>query len=706
MEDLKLGPNGGLVYCMEYLEANIDWLLDRLETVKEKYLLFDLPGQVELFTNNDSLKNIVHRLEKEGYRLCVINLCDSHYCVDPSKFISMLMVSLKTMLQLASPQLNVLSKIDLVESYGSLDFNLDYYTQVQDLSYLLDRLDQDPFSKKYRRLSAAICELVQDFGLVGYLTLCIENKESVLQVLKAADVAIGYVDAQVDKDNSTIMSSVSGWETWDRMARDMADHYLAKEGDGAADGYPDLSRSKFTMTPLYTATSTGGRSGQVKTSDKVINVGLAMPKGLGGPETAGKTNPEQLFAAGYSACFMGAIGAVARGKKTTIDPSSTCQALVSIGKTEDGNGLELSTELVVTLPGLAKDKAKEIVAAAHEVCPYSKVSRRALLITEKPLLGRPGNNLKMGIVGLPNVGKSSFFNSLTNSSVPSENFPFCTIDPSESRVLVPDTRFDWLVDFYKPKSVIPASLTVIDIAGLVKGAAEGQGLGNAFLSHIKAVDGIFHLCRAFDDADIVHVEGDIDPLRDLKIIHEELRLKDQELIDKMVNNNRRDVERLGKGGDASAKEKKEQFETLLKIQKWVCDEKRDVRDGEWTGKEIEYINTLLLITAKPVVYLVNLSEKDFARKKNKWLLKIKAWIDETHPGDIMIPFSGIMEEQLSQLQTTEEKLEYLNELKTKHAVPAPVTSVLPKIVVSGYNALALQYCKFPRLTPSFHRRSR
>jgi obg-like ATPase 1 len=153
---------------------------------------------------------------------------------------------------------------------------------------------------------------------------------------------------------------------------------------------------------------------------------------------------------------------------------------------------------------------------------------------EKPLLGRPSNHLKMGIVGLPNVGKSSFFNALTNSSVPSENFPFCTIDPSEARVVVPDPRFDWLCEHYKPASKIPASLTVIDIAGLVKGAAEGEGLGNAFLSHIKAVDGIFHLCRAFDDADIVHVEGDVDPVRDMEIIHNELRLKDIEFMTKQV----------------------------------------------------------------------------------------------------------------------------------------------------------------------------
>ncbi|RKO89194.1 P-loop containing nucleoside triphosphate hydrolase protein, partial [Blyttiomyces helicus] len=228
------------------------------------------------------------------------------------------------------------------------------------------------------------------------------------------------------------------------------------------------------------------------------------------------------------------------------------------------------------------------------------------VVVEKPLLGRPGNNLKMGIVGLPNVGKSSFFNALTNSAVPAENFPFCTIDPSESRVAVPDPRFDWLCDFYKPASKIPAFLSVTDIAGLVKGAAEGEGLGNAFLSHIKAVDGIFHLCRAFDDADVIHVEGDLDPVRDLQIIHEELRVKDEEFLAKQSATRNKDAARLGKGGNAADKAKKEEesFESLGGVYKWVSEDKKDVRQGIWSLKEIEIINELHLLTAKPVVYLV------------------------------------------------------------------------------------------------------
>ncbi|KAI9284732.1 GTP-binding protein YchF [Umbelopsis sp. AD052] len=301
---------------------------------------------------------------------------------------------------------------------------------------------------------------------------------------------------------------------------------------------------------------------------------------------------------------------------------------------------------------------------------------------EKILLGRPSNNLKIGVVGLPNVGKSTFFNAITNSAAAAENYPFCTIDPEESRVAVPDARFDWLCKHYKPAKEIPAYLTVIDIAGLVKGAASGAGLGNAFLSHVKAVDAIYHVIRAFDEPDVIHVEGELDPLRDVEIIREELRLKDEEFLQKQVAERERDVKRLGNGGNAADKAKKEEYEIINKVYKWVAEDKKDVRHGVWSNKEVDVINTMHLITAKPVIYLANLSEKDYRRKKNKWLPKIKAWIDENTPGDLMIPFSVAFEYALS-LQSPEEKEETLKE--------AGVPSMLPKIIVAGYSALQLVY---------------
>ncbi len=155
------------------------------------------------------------------------------------------------------------------------------------------------------------------------------------------------------------------------------------------------------------------------------------------------------------------------------------------------------------------------------------------VVERKPIIGRMGTNLRMGIVGLPNVGKSTFFNVLTRLQAAAENFPFCTIDPNEGRVPVPDERFEHLCEMYKPASKVPAFLNVTDIAGLVKGAAEGAGLGNAFLSHISACDGIFHMVRVFDDEDITHVEGTVDPLRDIEIINNELRYKDLEKAQKV-----------------------------------------------------------------------------------------------------------------------------------------------------------------------------
>jgi len=288
------------------------------------------------------------------------------------------------------------------------------------------------------------------------------------------------------------------------------------------------------------------------------------------------------------------------------------------------------------------------------------------------LLGRPGNHLKIGIVGLPNVGKSTLFSILTKMNVPAENFPFCTIDPNESRVAVPDDRFEWLCDHWQPASKVPAYLEVIDIAGLVRGAAEGQGLGNAFLSHIKAVDGIYHVIRIFEDVEITHVEGALDPIRDLEIISNELLLKDQEYIEKAVSN----MEKIATRVD---KTKKAELEILKKVQDWVLNQKKQVRHGDWKPSEVEVINTLLLLTAKPVIYLVNMSETDFIKKKNKWLAKIKQWVDD-NGGEPIIPFCAKIEGQFAEM-TPEQATEFAKE--------KGVTASLPKIVRTGYHHLEL-----------------
>lgn len=293
-----------------------------------------------------------------------------------------------------------------------------------------------------------------------------------------------------------------------------------------------------------------------------------------------------------------------------------------------------------------------------------------------PLIGRMGTNLKIGIVGLPNVGKSTFFNVLTKSAATAENFPFCTIDPNESRVPVPDARFEHLCEHYKPASKVPAYLNVVDIAGLVKGAHEGKGLGNAFLSNISACDGIFHVVRAFDDEEIIHVEGDVDPSRDLDIIHDELIFKDMEYLNKHLGGLERVVAR---GGD---KTKKPEYDCLCKVRD-LLENKKWVRMSTWDAKEIEILNHHLFLTSKPVIYLVNLSEKDYIRKKNKWLVKIKEWIDKNDPGAMVILLSCAVELKLLDLGDEEEQKKYLEENK--------MTSALEKIIVNGYKALNLQY---------------
>ncbi|ANB11723.1 Ola1p [Sugiyamaella lignohabitans] len=271
------------------------------------------------------------------------------------------------------------------------------------------------------------------------------------------------------------------------------------------------------------------------------------------------------------------------------------------------------------------------------------------------------------------VGKSTFFQSVTRCPLGNPaNYPFATIEPEEARVIVPSPRFDALCQKYKPASEVPAHITVFDIAGLTKGASKGEGLGNAFLSNIRAVDAIYQVVRCFDDAEIIHIEGDVNPTRDLQIILDELRLKDIEFAQR----HRETVEKVTKRGGQSleVKAKKMELETVDKIIKYLEDGKR-IANGTWTTKEVEIINSMLLLTAKPAIYLVNLSERDYIRKKNKFLPAIKEWIDNNSPGDIIIPISVSLEERLSQMETDEEREEELKNLGTQSALPKIVTTM-------------------------------
>ncbi|XP_047128366.1 GPN-loop GTPase 2 isoform X1 [Hydra vulgaris] len=209
MDLLKLGPNGGLVYCMEFLEKNFDVIEKKLKEFQGCYIIFDCPGQVELFTHQNSIKNIFQRLQKLDFRLAAVHLVDSHYCNDSAKFISVLMTSLSTMLQIELPHINVLSKIDLVEKYGKLAFSMDYFTDVMDLNYLLDIENDDVFVKKFRKLNEAMISIIQDYSLVSFSVLNVQSKESMLNLMKIIDKANGYFYGGLSEESDDVMKMMS-----------------------------------------------------------------------------------------------------------------------------------------------------------------------------------------------------------------------------------------------------------------------------------------------------------------------------------------------------------------------------------------------------------------------------------------------------------------------------------------------------------------
>ncbi|XP_043496997.1 GPN-loop GTPase 2 [Polistes fuscatus] len=194
MLECDLGPNGALIYCMEFLEANIKWLITKVLNLKDYYLIFDCPGQVELYTHHKSVSSIVEKLTQNLVRLCSVHLIDSHHCSDPGKYLSSLILCTTTMLQIGLPHVNIMTKFDEMKKFkDQLDFNIDFYTEVLDLNYLLEKLDEDPFTTKYKKLNAALISLVEDYSLVSFIPLDVTNQALLLKVKNAIDKANGYI---------------------------------------------------------------------------------------------------------------------------------------------------------------------------------------------------------------------------------------------------------------------------------------------------------------------------------------------------------------------------------------------------------------------------------------------------------------------------------------------------------------------------------
>lgn len=281
--------------------------------------------------------------------------------------------------------------------------------------------------------------------------------------------------------------------------------------------------------------------------------------------------------------------------------------------------------------------------------------------------------MKLGIVGLPNVGKSTLFNAITKAGAESANYPFCTIEPNVGVVAVPDKRLDILTDIYKPDKTTPAIIEFVDIAGLVKGASKGEGLGNKFLSHIREVDSIVHVVRCFDDKNITHVDGSVDPLRDVETINFELIFADIETVDKRIER----TKKLMKGGDKKFASELELFEKI----KEALEKGKQASSVDFSSEELEIMKEVSLLTMKPVIFAANVSEADLSSgyEKNEYYLKLAKYASEQNCE--VMPISAQIEEEIAQLDD-EEKLAFLDDLGIKE-------SGLDRLVRASYTLLGL-----------------
>ncbi len=260
--------------------------------------------------------------------------------------------------------------------------------------------------------------------------------------------------------------------------------------------------------------------------------------------------------------------------------------------------------------------------------------------------------MKLGIVGLPNVGKSTLFNAITNAGAQAANYAFCTIEPNVGVVAVPDARLDRLAEMYHPQKVTPATVEFVDIAGLVRGASKGEGLGNKFLSHIREVDAIVHVVRCFDDDDIVHVEGSIDPRRDIETINLELILSDLELLDRRIDRDKKAMK-----GDKSLQGELAFFERLRgELANGVS-----ARAVEMNDDEKEWLSTVALLSSKPVIYACNMSEGDFAGALDDNAYYHAVCEIAEAEGAEVLPICARLEEEIASLDR-EEKLLFLSDL--------------------------------------------